>query len=392
MGENARILLVDDDPVMRELASAKLTDACYGVVSCDNGRTALDLLKSENFDLVVADLDMPVMTGYELTAEMRKDERLSLTPVIVITGSDHAEAVDRAFAVGATSFIAKPVNWALLGHSVKFVLKAAQDHLALREARDQAEAGARFKDSLLSMMSHELRTPLNAIIGFGQIISDLFERNDDKLHREYAEYIVEGGKRLLNSVSDMLLASDTRSGPITINDVDYRIDDLVQSALSSCDRALTAADAEVSIALKNPETEIRCDHQMLSSALVKLIDNAVKFGGKGVRIVIGATQIDNGELALVVTDNGPGISDDKLALCHQPFAQSDMSLRRSKEGLGLGLPLVLAITNAHGASFKIKTKIGKGTTVAIILPADRVNAAGTPLQKGYKDPGATTAA
>ena len=117
-----------------------------------------------------------------------------------------------------------------------------------------------------------------------------------------------------------------------------------------------------------------------------------KFGGKGVRIVIGATHIDNGELALVVTDNGPGISDDKLALCHQPFAQSDMSLRRSKEGLGLGLPLVLAITNAHGASFKIKTKIGKGTTVAIILPADRVNAAGTPLQKGYKDPGATTAA
>ena len=104
-----------------------------------------------------------------------------------------------------------------------FVLRSANDQKELREARDRAEAGEKFKDSVMSVMSHELRTPLNAIIGFGQLISELFEKNSDNLYKEYSDYIVDGGKRLLNAVSDMLLASDARSGPIKLNETDMSI-------------------------------------------------------------------------------------------------------------------------------------------------------------------------
>ncbi|MEM9263221.1 MAG: response regulator [Pseudomonadota bacterium] len=115
MASHNRILVVDDDPLMRELTSTKLADAGYAVDVAENGEEAWTLLTSRSFELVIADLDMPIVTGYELTERMRASKEFHQTPVIVITGSDHPEAVDKAFAVGATSFLAKPVNWSLPG-------------------------------------------------------------------------------------------------------------------------------------------------------------------------------------------------------------------------------------------------------------------------------------
>ncbi|MEX0645499.1 MAG: ATP-binding protein, partial [Parvularculaceae bacterium] len=294
------------------------------------------------------------------------------TPVIVITASDHGGAVDEAFAAGATSFLAKPINWTLFVQSVLFVLKASQDQRALRVARDQAEAGARFKDSLMSVMSHELRTPLNAIIGFGQLLTEQFERESDHLHMEYAEYIVDGGKRLLNSVSDMLLASDARSGPISINEVDCTVGELVALGRGAVEKAASLAEAEITVALEDKDQEICCDRSLVSRSISKLIENAVKFSPRGVKIVVAAMRIKTGGLALVIEDNGPGIAAERLVKIAQPFTQTDLSLWRSKEGLGLGLPLVHAIAAAHGIVFRLESQIGKGSRALFLFPPRRV--------------------
>jgi len=370
--ERARILLVDDDPIMRELASSRLLAAGHEVLLAENGAEALEGLLQEAADLVISDLEMPIMTGFELTRAIRKSEALKDTPVIVVTGSDHASAVEEAFAAGATSFLAKPINWTMFSQSVMFVLKASRDQKALRTARDQAEAGARFKDGLMSVMSHELRTPLNAIIGFGQILGEQFERERDHLHKEYSDYIVDGGKRLLNSVSDMLLASDARSGPISINEVDCTVGELVELARAAVDKPLTLSDARLSLAIENPDLEICCDRALIPRAISKLIDNSVKFSQRGVKIVVGAARTRTGGLALVVKDDGPGVPQDKIAALAQPFAQSDMSLRRSKEGLGLGLPLVQVIAQAHDAAFRLDSAPGGGTQAVILMPPSRV--------------------
>lgn len=369
-----RIILADDDPIMRELAETKLCDAGYHVTTADNGAEALKLLKRDGADLVISDLDMPVMTGFELTENIRADRNIDQTPVIVITGSDHGDAVERVFAAGATSFLAKPINWTLFSQAVMFVLRASEDQKALRIARDQAEAGEKFKDELMSIMSHELRTPLNAIIGFGQLLGEQLQKQNDHLHKEYADYIVDGGRRLLNSVSDMLLASDARSGPITINESDTTIGELVQSAKSLLSRSIGSDkhEAEISVMIKDPDVEVCCDPQLMARAISKLIDNAVKFSPQEERVIVGAALTKKGELAILVKDNGPGIENDRLKEISAPFAQSDMSRRRSKEGLGLGLPLVQAITQAHGASFRIDSKLGEGSRALIVLPASRV--------------------
>ncbi len=156
-----RVLVIDDDPIMRELAAAKLVEAGYEAISAADGAEGLALARSSvKPDLIITDVDMPSMSGFELTRAVRADADLASVPVIVITGSEHPQAVEIAFAAGATSFLAKPINWTLFSQAVRFVFKSDADQRELRVARDAAEAGSRFKDSLLSVMSHELRTPL----------------------------------------------------------------------------------------------------------------------------------------------------------------------------------------------------------------------------------------
>jgi signal transduction histidine kinase len=367
-----KILVIDDDPVMRELAAAKLAEAGYETITAEDGEHGVAALEAGGVDLIITDLDMPKVSGFEVTQRVRATPAAADAPVIVITGSERPEAVDEAFAAGATSFLAKPINWTLFTQAVRFVLKASQDQRDLRLARDAAEAGSRFKDSLLSIMSHELRTPLNAIIGFGQILSDQFSRENDGLHKEYADYIVDGGKRLLNSVSDMLLASDARTGPIALNDVDCTLDDVVDLALSPLGSTIATTRAEVRKALPEGDVEICCDRAHVARSIGKLVENALKFGPSGVRVTIGAAVMKSGELAILVRDNGPGMSAERLAAASQPFNQSDMSLRRSQEGLGLGLPLVQAIVSAHGGRFRIETGEGKGVSAFVVLPKTRV--------------------
>ena len=375
MSVGARILLVDDDPVIRELASAKLAEAGYQPLRAENGAAALALLQVEEIDLVISDIEMPIMDGFELTRKIRSDKKISNTPVIVVTASDHAEAVDRVFAEGATSFLAKPINWTLFNQAVMFVLRASDAQKDLRIARDQAEAGAKFKDTLLSVMSHELRTPLNAIIGFGQLLSEQFAKNNDPQHGEYADYIVDGGKRLLNTVSDLLLASDARSGPLTINEADLLVTELIESARALTRRPAGAVETKIEVKVQDSDIEICCDRALLSKALSKLIENAVKFSPVDATVTVGAALTKSGDLALLVNDNGPGISKSELEKLSAPFTQSDMSLKRSNEGMGLGLPMAKAIAAAHGARLNIQSVLGEGTRALIVIPSERVREA-----------------
>ncbi len=376
MAENARILLADDDPVMRELAEAKLCAAGYEVVLVENGAEALQTVKSEKIDLVISDIEMPVMNGFELTRSIRAERAIAETPVIVITGSDYPEAVERVFAEGATSFLAKPINWTLFTQSVMFVLRASQDREQLRIARDKADSASKFKDALMSVMSHELRTPLNAIIGFGQLLGERFEDQQDALHREYADYIVDGGRRLLSTVSDMLLASDARSGPIELNETDATIAEIIEAGRAEALSVNGGGEAKFTVRLQDPELEICCDRGLLSRAVSKLVGNALKFSQKDVEITIGSALSKSGDLAILIKDNGPGIPPERLDEIDGAFEQSDMSLRRSKEGLGLGLPMTRAIAAAHGAQFRLESTPGAGARALIVIPASRVRRKG----------------
>jgi CheY-like chemotaxis protein len=138
--EAVRILYVDDDPILREFAVVNLATEHARVETAADGRAALAAISGEPPDLILLDLDMPEMDGFEVLESLRADPKFRDLPVIVVTGREDVEAVDRAFAVGATSFVVKPLNWRLLSHQLRYVHRSAMNERTLAAERATAQA------------------------------------------------------------------------------------------------------------------------------------------------------------------------------------------------------------------------------------------------------------
>ncbi len=202
-----------------------------------------------------------------------------------------------------------------------------------------------------------------------------FARDNDHLHKEYADYIVDGGKRLLNSVSDMLLASDARSGPIALNEFDCTLDELVDLALAPIEKSLVSAKADIRRVsrIRRARTLLRpLAGRPLSSANSSTMRSSSRRPAS--KITVGAALTKTGDLAILVKDNGSGDRAERLDALTHPFSQTDLSLRRSREGLGLGLPLVNAVMQSHGGKFRLVSEVGQGASAFLIIPASRVRA------------------
>lgn len=130
--ERSRLLVVDDDPILREFAACNLKSDKVSVVTAADGAEALHLLNRLEFDIALVDLDMPVMDGFELMGLVRADSALKHLPIIVATGREDMESVDRAYAAGATSFVVKPLNWRLIEHQLSYVLRASREEALVR--------------------------------------------------------------------------------------------------------------------------------------------------------------------------------------------------------------------------------------------------------------------
>lgn len=126
LDERIDLLVADDDPIMREFASVYLSSPSAEVVTVPDGAAALAALRGASFDILLLDVDMPVMNGFDVLERLRADPAMAMLPVIVITGREDIASIDRAFALGATSFVIKPVNWRLLAYQVKYVLRSAR--------------------------------------------------------------------------------------------------------------------------------------------------------------------------------------------------------------------------------------------------------------------------
>ena len=142
LDEEARLLFVDDDPILREFAQVNLASTWADVDVAADGVEALQACGRRNYDLLLVDLDMPRMDGFELLAHLRADPATAHLPVIVETGREDVDAIDRAFQAGATAFVTKPLSWRLLAYQIRFALRAARAEARLRQSLGIVQAAA----------------------------------------------------------------------------------------------------------------------------------------------------------------------------------------------------------------------------------------------------------
>jgi len=241
----------------------------------------------------------------------------------------------------------------------------------LMASRDAAELANRTKSEFLANMSHELRTPLNAIIGFSEIIRDeLLAPLPDPRYRDYACDIHRSGTHLLEIINDILDLSKVEAGRLEIRP---EIVDMAET-VEQCERLVgeraAQAGLELSATLAPERFCVVADRRLLKQILLNLLSNAIKFTPSGGRVEISAISLAGDGLRLCVKDTGIGMSEAEISQALTPFGQADRSMTRRHEGTGLGLPLVLAFTEAHGGRLDIDSASGKGTSVTVEIPGE----------------------
>lgn len=375
INQGALILVIDDEPTQRILSREALEQRGYHVEEAEGGEAGLALARQLKPALILLDVMMPGMDGFEVCRQIRTDPDLHRTPVVIVTALEDLESIEVGFKAGATDFIAKPIVWPLLGYRLQFALRAAEMETDLVLARDEAEQASTTKSVILANMGHELRTPLNAIIGFSEYLRDQAKtEGGNEQSIEFLEDICFSGKRLLSTVNDILEMANLEAGRIELEESTVDLANLLAGVVEKYQPEAAKKGITLDAQAAKQELLVLGDYDVLRRAIGRIMSNAVKFTQAG-GVYISTLCRPTGEVEISVTDSGVGMTEEEVQSIVEPFRQADNSLSRKQEGSGLGVPLAKALIQLHDGDVEIKSESDVGTTVSIILPAQSLRTA-----------------
>ena len=380
---NGNILVVDDTPQTLQLLVAILSGANYTVRPADSGALALASVLAYPPELVLLDVNMPEMSGFEVCRQLKQNPATQAIPVVFLSGLTDLDDRVQGFQLGAVDFVAKPFqrDELLARVSTHLQLARLQKDLTsevakqtrdLQGAYQELAKASRLKDEFLSTMSHELRTPLTAVIGMAQI---LHAGAYGPLNREQTEAIevVEGsGRKLLQMINDILDYIQVDAGKVELQLAECPIVELVNAVLENVRSKAAEKHIELSCRFYQQESLLWLDVRHMRRVLLILLDNAVKFTSSGGNVgIIVRNSIVQHRIEFEVWDGGPGIAEADLPKLFKPFLQLDGGLNRSHEGSGLGLALAGKLARLLGGEIRVTSQLNAGSRFIVSLPLAR---------------------
>ena len=378
----ASILVVDDDPIVRSLMSATLTRDGFTVIEAEDGVEGCRLYEEHRPDLLLVDVLMPRMDGYQLCRQLRANPQSAYVPIVVATSLDDLPSIARAYDAGATDFVPKPINWLVLNHRIRYILRASRAFEDLRRnqerliaAKEAAEAANRAKSEFLANMSHELRTPLNAIIGFSGMMSDRMFGPLNERYLDYSNIIGSSGKHLLAIITDILDLAQADADKLMLAEERVDLGEVVELGSSIVQDMARRAKIDFRSEIEGPLPTVLGDPAKLTQILVNLLSNAIKFTEPGGKVRLKVARPAHRGVTFRVEDTGIGMSAEQIPIALTPFGQIESNLTRKHDGVGLGLPLTKRLVELHGGTIEIASQPGIGTEVSVHLPAQAIDAA-----------------
>jgi signal transduction histidine kinase len=372
----ARVLHIEDDPNNRRLVEKLLGAAGHEVVDAEGGVEGIRLAQEISPDLVLVDINIPDLDGYEVTLRLRGMPSLQDVPIVAITAEADREST---LAVGCDGFIAKPINAGrfaqtvddfLQGHreaaqevtdkllrerTQKIVERLEKKILELSETNQRLEDVARLRREFLQNVSHELATPMTPVVGYLRLLlnEELGPLTD--LQRKCLSSVESSTQRLRSVVDTLLDVSSLESGRMHYYTRDYDFRDVASKALDMSRQKLEAQDVTLIERIPDESLPALGDPDKLLRAMVHVLDNASKFTPTGGEVAVEVRVVNGSQLLFAVADSGPGVAPAHIARIMEPFYQVDGSNTREHGGVGLGLAFARRVTEALGGSLEISS-------------------------------------
>ncbi len=368
------ILVVEDDEVLRELIALQLGNQGYKVRQAGTGNAALRQVADKPPDLILLDVNLPDLAGWEICARLKAEARTQVIPIIILTALDSTRDRWRGLEAGADDYLAKPFQPQELLIRVRSLLRMYHLYRSQIEAeqlriRLEAQQDAdRLKESFVAIVSHELRTPLTVLKGYLGLLGGLRGQPSSVKVLEGSLNDMSGALSQLESlIQELLDYSRLSAGVLTLRRRPLEFRELIRGVVSGL--AWAADEKGVCVELDFPRREVRmrADPERLSQALHHLVENAIKFSRPGGRVVVGCR--DRGSRILIrVQDEGVGIPPEELQRIFDPFYQASDYMTRKEGGVGLGLATTRHIVADHGGDIRARSRPGEGSTFLIRLP------------------------
>ena len=366
--ERVNIMVVDDHAANLKILQEVLQIKGYRVLAASDGKTALKAAARNPPDLILLDIIMPEMDGFEVCKRMKADAVLSEIPVIFISALAETEDIVKAFAVGGVDYVTKPFRFEEVNTRV-------ETHLRLHKLQRELKALNEQKDRFLGMAAHDLRSPLSVIIGYSELLADelapLLTASQVKLFGQ----IVKSSEFMSGLINDLLDISAIESGHLSIERQPVDITIPIKSCVE-INRAL-AAKKNMAVTLSCPEIlpNVFADVYRIEQVMNKLLSNAMKYAQPGTEISVRLCHEED-EVIISVADQGPGIPEKEQDKLFMAFAKTSVKTTAGERSTGLGLLIVKKIVDAHEGRIWFSSEPGKGTEFFFSLPiAGQINGA-----------------
>ena len=354
--DNGKILIVDDDPLNVDIIKEILGNRYYYKVAYSGGE-ALEIAEHFHADIILLDIMMPDIDGYEVCRKCRVNKKLSLTKIILISAKQML--VDRleGYRAGADDYLTKPFEPEELLAKIKVFLRLKS-----------IEEIERIKSDLISVFSHETRTPLHAILGFAQLLLD--KEGLPEIEKEALLHIKKSGEDMLELVDKTILLSNLRDGSQVLDTKKILLSRLL---LMGIERVSSESKYnKVKVIVENEsEIVVDADEKLILTAISCLLKNSFKYAEENSEIKISINDESNDGCNLIITTVGTALPEDKLPTLFSEFAVEDVS--RHGRGTGLDLSIVKNIIELHNGKIQVLPNSKTHTNLFILtFPLERV--------------------
>ncbi len=346
-----KILIADDVLDTVELLRKRLRHEDYDTAEAYDGEECVKRTREYMPDLIVLDVLMPKMDGFEVCKILKSDEKTKYIPIILLTARGDTESKVKGFDIGADDYLAKPFDF-------KELLARVRSLIARKEQRDRLaeEKKSEALDKMMEQLVHEIRNPLVSIGGFAKRVHKNLPKGDkNKLYLETIVHDAARLERMLEKLVEFKRTDITYLEPVNLNKV-------IKEVLQDFESEIKSKKVDVHTDLMEELPLLSADRQQIKIALANLFKNAIESLGEGERRIRICTSPADGAVEVQISDTGKGISREDLERIFDPFFTTKVY------GPGLGLTLALKIIHAHRGTVTVESEPGQGTSLTIRLP------------------------